>query len=533
MKAVNELKPINVLVRFITAWVNDHAANALPFNSFETDVRTIEQKDVERWVLNCNYTYYRLGNLLFEQDLIPDDAAKYDALFAHLETHVKSIRDSNPLKLRSKQPDALASELSKDWPPYTAHSRNNIERALLSLGQCANAFEGLDPRFSGIVRAFAQELTEEARWYRQLERRAPGIEGVAERCRTLVPLWCLKEINPLFSLLIWQDERGIDELAQQLSDAFVAGGYPSFDGGSRHDAYRGAVRLSQRYYLEGLASATAGNLQARPVPELSRMLQSEFFNLEHPVPSTTFPSWLFGKSLLIWNVVICSILGPRAAIRPVSSNRTATQLGASTLRHAEPALRGEVLLRRKFRSGELETVTSATFEGGSAATGKRPSGAGRKNAPSGAAALVENTSAPEIWCVLGSRYDEHARIPEMLSAAEAWPSDIFVETSTFDEQGNQVEGIGDSRYHAVLYIERQSQGDCLMVRDLGSKNGTYVVRAHQKATRYFVLTHRTTTTADAWAQRMHVPADAVCIVESLPLERGDCIQLCGSCFEIA
>mgnify|MGYP000198124706 FL=1 len=178
-------------------------------------------------------------------------------------------------------------------------------------------------------------------------------------------------------------------------------------------------------------------------------------------------------------------------------------------------------------------MTSATLEGGSAATGKRPSGAGRKNAPSGAAALVENTSAPEIWCVLGSRYDEHARIPEMLSVAEAWLSDIFVETSTFDEQGNQVEGIGDSRYHAVLYIERQSQGDCLMVRDLGSKNGTYVVRAHQKATRYFVLTHRTTTTADAWAQRMHVPADAVCIVESLPLERGDCIQLCGSCFEIA
>ena len=86
-------------------------------------------------------------------------------------------------------------------------------------------------------------------------------------------------------------------------------------------------------------------------------------------------------------------------------------------------------------------MTSATLEGGSAATGKRPSGAGRKNAPSGAAALVENTSAPEIWCVLGSRYDEHARIPEMLSVAEAWLSDIFVETSTFDEQGNQVEGI--------------------------------------------------------------------------------------------
>lgn len=512
MRAVNEIKPINVLTRFIATWIKEHSEDGAPFSSFEAlRAGSTEQKDIERWIFNCNYTYYRLGDTFFELDLFPDDEREFQELLAFLDTRIKSIRDSNPLNLRSKLPEAIVGELQKDWPPFCRRSRNDVAKVGPELRALGLRFANTNPRIATALKTFAQELAEEAHWYRQLERRIPGTDNVSERCKTLIPIWCLKEINPLFTLLIWRDEQAIDELGRQLSEAFIANGYLPFEGGSSHDAYRGVIRLSQQYYLAGLAGASGNDLSTRSISELAHTLQSEFFSLDHPVPSGVLPSWLFGKALLIWNVVICSILGPRFAIRPSLLNRTATYLDTTPRPHVNDTPSGEVLIRRRYLTGEIETVASINLQGQRKALGTCPA---------------------TCWRILGGKYDEQARIPALPCVHACRIRDIFITTSRFDSMGNQIEGIGDSRYHAVLYIVHRIEGDVLMLQDLGSKNGTYVIRPRQNQIQYIVLAHRATESIDGWAKRMHVPADAVSSADEVVLKRGDLIQLCGSCFEI-
>lgn len=521
MKAVNEAKPINVLARFIATWVREHGENGAPFDSFEA-LRTepIEQKDVERWILGCNYTYYRVGDALLEADLFPDDDATAAELIACLDAQLKSIRDSNPLNLRSKQPEAIAAEFGKDWPPFCAKSRSDIRKTVAGLQALAHRFAAELPGLTDMIREVATELAEEAHWYRALAERHPGTEGIAERGRVLVPLWCIKGVNPLFTLLMWQDEAAVDELARQLSAAFAANGYPSFDGGSRHDAYRGVVRASQRLYLEGLAgdgAARGGDgLTQLPLTELADLLDREFFDLGHPAPSRVLPPWLAGKALLVWNIVACAALGPREAIRPSGPNRTATTLvPGDAVTAAKRALRGEVLLRRCLKNGEREVAGMLQLDGAE---------------PAGTVALDDGAS--RLWYVLGSAYDEQARVPEALAPVADALAAHFLPTMRFDERGNQTEGTGDSRYHAALTLAKSVDGWQLALEDLGSKNGTYVVRREGAGMRYLVLAARTQPDPSAWAQARGIDPASVTVEDQVLLERGDAIQLCGSRFEL-
>lgn len=521
MKAVNEAKPINVLARFIAAWVREHDENGAPFDSFEA-LRTepIEQKDVERWILGCNYAYYRVGDALLEADLFPDDDAATAELIACLGAQLKSIRDSNPLNLRSKQPEAIAAEFAKDWPPFCPKSRSDVRKSASGLKELSHRFAQRIPGLTDVLREVATELADEARWYRALAGRYPGAEGISGRGRVLVPLWCLKKVNPLFTLLMWQDEDAVDELARQLSGAFAANGYPSFDGGSRHDAYRGVVRASQRLYLDGLADGGAGRtddtLDRLPLCELADLLDREFFTLGHPAPSRVLPPWLAGKALLVWNVVACAALGPREAIRPSGPNRTATTLvPGGTVTAAKRALRGEVLLRRCLKNGEREVAGVLQLDGAE---------------PAGTVALDDGAS--RLWYVLGSSYDGAARVPEAIASAEDALADHFLPTFRLDERGIQTEGAGDSRYHAALVLTWGEEGWQLSLEDLGSKNGTYVVRRDAAGARYLVLAARTRPDAAIWARSRGVDPTEVAVVDRVALERGDVIQLCGSRFEL-
>lgn len=516
MKAVNEAKPINVLARFIAAWVREHSENGAPFDSFET-LRTapIEQKDVERWILGCNYAYYRVGDALLAADLIPDDTATATELLGCLNEQLKSIRDSNPLNLRSKQPEAIAAELGKDWPPFCEKSRSDIRKVAAGLKELSHRFALRVPGLTDVLGEIATDLAEEAHWYRNLAGRLPGTESIAERGRLLVPLWCLKEVNPLYTLLMWQDENAIDELARELSAAFAANGYPSFDGGSRHDAYRGVVRTSQRLYLDGLAESGEG-LEQLPLAELADLLDREFFFLGRPAPSRVLPPWLAGKALLVWNVVACAALGPREAIRPSGPNRTATTLVASSVTTtAIRALRGEVLLRRCLNNGEREVADMLQLDGAE---------------PAGTLALDDGMR--RLWYVLGSTFDGQARIPESLAPVGDSLAERFLSTTRLDEHGNQTEGAGDSRYHAVLLLVRDGNGWRLTLKDLGSKNGTYVIRRDATSTRYLVLAARTRPDVSTWARNRDVDPNAVTIEDEIALEREDVIQLCGSRFEL-
>lgn len=522
MRAVNEMKPINMLARFLAAWIRVRGSEAAPFNSFETLLdKPVEQKDIERWILNCNYAYYRVGDALLMREQLPDDPDVCRMLLGYLASHLKSIRDTNPLKLRSKQPAAIADELGKDWPPFCHGSRNDLHRILPALGSCGTRFAPVAPDLPVALHAIAQELVDEARCYGRILSSAPS--DVGARCRMLVPIWCLKEVNPLFSLTIWQDERAVAELAQGIAAAFGANGYRTRSGGAHFDAYLGAVHASVRLYLDGLSqpsrAAVPRDFRELPIPEIERVLEQEFFALGSTAAPAggALPRWLPGKALLIWNVVICSILGPDAAIVPSGAARTATTFEPAPAIGRADGLRGEVLLRRVLATGEREVVARVDL-----------------------ARVAPGTARPDdtlqhtrqhIWRVLGSSFDDRARMPAVLAGVDDVPS-CFLPTNRFDALGRQIEGRGDSRYHAALSLEHRDDGWHLVLEDLGSKNGTYVVRTTPRSQTYLVLEHRGGGDAAAWASRLGTASSSVSMHRRIELKRGDMIRLCGSCFEI-
>lgn len=509
MESKNEKKPINVLTEFLAAWIKANSTeDAAPYDSFETLLqRRVGQKDVERWVFNCNYLYYRTGEFLLEHDLLGDDPDQSAERLVFLEQNFKSIKDSNPLNLRSKQNDAIEREFAKDWPPLCEGSRNQLDRFERALGALEERYaDDLLPHQSELD-ALLLELSDERELYRNIVTSSKNGERdtLLERCRALLPLWCLKQVNPLYSLLIWDDRDAVERLAQLLADSFEGMGFPSYDGSRKQDSYIGLVLRSQEAYSEGLGEDEL-DLNELTICELADLLESEFFSLEHPSGSKRIPAWLLGKAQLIWNVVVCSILGPREAICGSSPARTLT----STIDRPgdnPDELSGEVLLRRRFNDGRLETVDRLS---------------------------VDEVQTSGLWKVIGSVYDENAALPqsEYRNHYDNLGS-LFIGSRRFDRSGRLVEGAGDSRFHAELSIRLDEKGGRrIILRDLGSKNGTYVMRQEGGETRYYLLKSRSSITTEQWCEKIGASPSQVSRVDQISLSRRDIIQLCGSSFEI-
>lgn len=504
MKSTHNKKPINILAEFICEWVHDNSSDSAPYESFETVTgRQIKQLDVERWILNCNYLYYRLGDFLQQRKLIESDKPESNELLAFLEANAKTIKDSNPLNLRSKQDDSIVKELSKDWPPMAHTSRNQLE----TLRAKAAAFQAAYPNtaFHQAFDDFFRIMQTEQHFYGALTKKHGGVGCVIKRCRELVPLWCAKEINPLYSLLLWNDPQAIDRLCSQLQVAFSNTGMPAYTSGLGAESWTGIVKRSQHSYLDALDNTDLSRME---IPDIASLLDSTFFSLERPAPAASVPDWLFGKSQLIWNVVMCAVFGPRAALTDAHPIRTSTQLVPHAAFQTDPDnLHGEVLLRRRFRTGRLETIDRLA---------------------------IDQVQSSGLWKVIGSAYDESAALPTS-KYREQYKSlgVLFIGSQRIGELGNIIEGQGDSRFHAEIAVEKQNDGSShLILRDLNSKNGTYVIRQCTGKTRYLAFKGRDHATAAAWAQRLDVAADCITMVASLALRRGDVIQLCGSCFEV-
>ena len=510
MESVNTKKPINVLTEFLADWIRTNSEEAVPFDSFEVlSGRKAEQKDVERWIFNCNYLYYRLGDFLLDKGLIPYEEDTAKAVILNLDTCFKTIKDSNPLNLRSKQEDAILKEFSKDWPPLADKSRNTFEKSSEALEAFKN--DCLITQGASIKQfdQFSKEIKKEESFYRGLVKGGDNTPGLlVERYKTLLPIWCIKEINPLFTLLIWNDEEAIAELSMLLKESFESNGYPSVDGGYRHDSYVGIVANAQRVYLDTIDSDDC-ELKEKSVGELARLLDSSFFSLDYPCASDKVPAWLFGKAQLIWDIVVCSILGPKEAIGGLSHVRTKTEIH-SKARHADEEndeLFGEVILRRHYRE-------------------KGPEMVGRIS--------LDDVAVSGLWKVLGSSYDKNAALPK--SKFKDDYSDLtglYISTRVLDSSGDLLEGDGDSRYHAELSVSVEESGSrSIVLRDLGSKNGTYVMRKIDGTVFYRLLRSRLTDSCDEWALNHDVDAKHVELVDRLNLRRGDLIHLCDSCFEI-
>lgn len=532
MKSTREKKPINVLAEYLTAWTKSNTRDFAPYSSFETLLETkVEQKDVERWVLNCNYLYYRLGDYLFENGLLPDMEEGLASLFSFLDEHVKTIKDTNPLNLRSKQNEAVAREFSRDWPPLVQGSRNRCAQLDAELEALATFLpDGQHARSA--VESFASEMQREAEFYEGLVGGEAGDKeavangslenhGYVERYRMLLALWCVKEVNPLYSLLIWEDASAVRELAGHLADAFESCGFRAPDGSLRHGYFIDVVNRSLEGYLASLElEDRSEDLRDLDIPSIHDLLEREFFQIDALETSSVLPPWLASKCRLIWNVVVCAVIGPEHVIGEPRTIRTETVSVNPPSSSSEGGLQGEVLLRRHYRDGSVQTVDRID---------------------------LDEVGEDLLWKVIGSRYDKNVSVPaSRFAESYADLGSRFLSTRLPDAGSGSPagsEGEGDSRYHAELSVEVDDVGSKrLTLRDLGSKNGTFVVResdgivgdAKGAVNRHcFALESRKRYAPGELSRKLSIPEEAVSYVDEVVLGRGDLIYLCGSCFEIA
>lgn len=502
-------KPINVLAEFLTSWIRENSEEALPFDSFESlRPRRVAQKDVERWIFNCNYIYSRVGDFFYDENLLPDDPSELAEFIRSIEQSFKAISDNTPLDLRSKPSYSVIYELSKDWPPFCSRSRNTLGRFQTSLERFRETEQEYAQLHGPDMDRLASMLADEALFYTDLDTQiGSGPRSIIAKCKALLPIWCAKEINPIVTLLIWTDEKAIKKLIELLCDAFAAQTDRPTLSAEAMETWREATLQALSRYIDGIDDDN--DLCYLSVREISKLLESSEFTLDHGSPSARLPRWLLGKSQLIWNIVICSILGPEEAIGPESPRRSSTAAVRSGLGVPPPGRRldGEVLLRRHFGSGRIETVDRL---------------------------MVDNVQASGLWKVIGSQYDFRAPLPDSAYRRQyAHLGAAYISSRLSGPQESDAEGRGDSRFHAELSLRQdQASGVSIMLRDLDSKNGTFVVRRSSEGLEYYAFPSRRRLSASDWAGRLDVPEDSVHVVHELSLERGDIIHLATSCFEI-
>lgn len=505
-------KPINVLSEYLTLWIRANSEEALPFDSFENLLpHPIAQKTVERWIFNCNYLYNRVGDLFYDNDLLPDNRAEREALISDIEGTFKTISEHTPLNLRAKLQTAVAYELSRDWPPFSTKSRNTVSK----FERMVAAYSKRNPRFctehAQSLDALHAQILDEAAFYAALaDHTEADAHALVTRCRALLPIWCAKEINPLMTLLIWSDQGAVTDLVKTLARAFRES--PDFmqsDGSI--DRWREATLEAQRAYIDSLDDDT--DLTGLSVRQIGELLTARGFTLDTDERRPGLPRWLVGKSRLIWNIVVCAILGPSEAIGGglVSRSSTASIPHRAAKRTHDECLSGEVLLRRRFSSGRVETV-------------------GRID--------TDRVCAPGLWKVIGSVYDARAALPNSGNRERlAAPGTAFVQTRTFDERDAATEGVGDSRFHLELEVSLDKRDRATIIaRDLNSKNGTWVLRVNKGTApsepACYVMAGRCGLTTREWSERLGVSGEQIEFVRELALERGDIINLPGSCFEL-
>ena len=355
--------------------------------------------------------------------------------------------------------------------------------------------------------ALAEELRDEASFYGEVASRADGPREIAGGCRELLPVWCAKEVNPLATLLVWNDKAAIERLVDELFEAFALQRGAAPASGEALETWRQATLRAQTMYLDGIEDDR--DLLGLSVREVAKLLGAEGFSLDHDDACASLPRWLLGKSRLIWNIVICSILGPEEAVGGVAADRspTAEHARASVGPVCQGFVSGEVLLRRRFRSGRVETVDRLMLDG---------------------------VCASGLWKVIGGHFDPCAPLPN--SAYRTQFSHLgaaYVSSEAYDQAGRPVEGRGDSRFHIELSIEVGERGGVdIVARDLGSKNGSCVRRMSAAGCTCYAFPGRRNLSAADWAERLRVPEGSVRMVSELALERGDVIQLADSCFEL-
>lgn len=502
-------KPINVLAEYLTSWIRENSEEALPFDSFESlRPHRVAQKDVERWIFNCNYIYSRVGNFLYDENLLPDDAGKLDALILSIERSFKAISDNTPLDLRSKPQQSVVYELSRDWPPFNRRSRNSMGLFRRALERFATESPGFCDEHQEELGALEEQLAEEAAFYAEVGRQAgTGPRAFATRCRELLPIWCAKEINPIVTLLIWTDDQAIARLASLLREAFSVHVTDMAASEDAIDAWYEATLQAQATYIDTIDDDN--DLSALSVREIGALLATCGFSLDHGGSSARLPRWLLGKSRLIWNIVICTVLGPGEAIGGIQPRRSATvETGRCAPLTLHPRnLNGEALLRRRYRSGRVETVDRLA---------------------------LDSVRAPGLWKVIGSHYDAHAPLPNSAYRGQfAHLGAVYVASEVSCAVGAAREGSGDSRFHVELTLELDQDANVsIVLHDLDSKNGTCVLRAGAGRATWFAFPGRRHLTEEDWAVRLGVPKGDIHLVRELPLERGDIIHLASSCFEL-
>ena len=528
---------------------------------------SITEEELDHWFTNTNYYELRFGDEMLEC-LKPEagedvrDAA-LESLRTFVADRVVKIERKNCEKLRDKFfPNEMAIPISfknrktdrksaKDyveqlgakrdvaasvkafWESYREFIDEDKFKALKYVGDEKKIPRGEMGAIDEEI-AFYEDLRErfsedpKKHPYEDSEERFPKSLPVAYRM--LLPIWIVKELPTFFSLSIWSDKDKVETIAKAVCTGFLDH-KDEFQGADIGKAdcenYKRKTRMLAKELSE-LDQDDPHRYGEMSVPELFKKLYGGridplYEHAEHVKPE--FPPHVLCKAKLLWILIGGSIVGPSQAIESIDVHTLLANPENRVLSSYDDELvagRGKAIFRRVLAPDEEPVSTPSLFE-----------------IDLGSGEPYEDTPAEGLKAVIGRGYKrirkqtvsfsegarkQNPRLFEMAKAALSEEPEIFEST---DESK-------DTAWHLGVFLEGEPVR--LYLVDLGSKNGTYVLRETASGTIAFAMKGQNTAKDKASMERdmraLGKDNATIEIRSFVDARRGDIIVLPSSQYEI-
>lgn len=308
-KRAGDIKPIEIVKAAICSYQafhcsrdHDEAREHVVESADKAGLRRGTQASVDRLLFNANYWL-----AAYEDQII---AACADEIDPRPLLAAVTVWSTHTLKLNTLGANEVITTFERFCPPFADNNRKGS-----GTGPVARFAESIR-HASEESPACAQKLSVLSR---KMQREADAYAGLAaptalDALFAILPAWCLQDKIPLVSGGWWDDPGVVTAIAEELMKQFLEMGY----GEATCQYFYDSLLESLDAYLRDISDGDSP-YSALPVQDLIELVH----NAREANPcfetdgyGSSLPAWLSAKEQLVWNVIACSLYGPRAA-RPL------------------------------------------------------------------------------------------------------------------------------------------------------------------------------------------------------------------------
>ncbi|MBQ9043224.1 MAG: hypothetical protein IJ111_10485 [Eggerthellaceae bacterium] len=495
------------------------------------DEQVLSQKLLDLWFTNIDYYQTRFyGGLLecLEPSAGNDVAgACSEALCIVVQSATMRIGNDECKTLREKFETLWA--IPRSFEVNSKRSEEHFSMYLPEQRDVMTSLEMLRESFRPYIKhadyeALVSEIGDEIAFYDEL--RSEYCDKPAVAFRQLLPIWITKEASPLYDLSIWADEKSIGSVCDAVCKGFM-------DHKSEFGAFDIESAACKQFTDEILSLtrklASSQGVDSNPYADtrVREMYAALYGNGDDPTyehfPSD-FPEEITIKAKLVWNLVGCALEGPWSVVSwmnvrtdPVhDAERPAAELDRTLEAGCGRAIFRQLMAWDKdsYASSRLAFEVELGSDDFETATPDE-----------GLVAVIGRAFAPGYAPALQFAEADKPKLFRMASAIGSNRPNSYFATDF----------IKDSAWHLGVFLEGEPRRAYLV--DLGSLNGTYVIREGERGRKLafaFPGRNRNRSIADVLAPMIEhgISEEDVSIVGYLAAKRGDIIILGDSQFEI-